>query len=109
MGVMLRGMINKLVELSVPNPTVCGLIVKGFKCTTYRLDLKAKHVYRMVELQEFLLPQESYQVGCLPTCIQALGQVKLNAPFQAHDIRYPGKLIWRVKKICSEFYYHEMM
>ncbi|KAI9494178.1 hypothetical protein BDB00DRAFT_336819 [Zychaea mexicana] len=76
MGIMLRGMIDKLVELSVPNPTVCGLIVKGFKCTTYRLDLKAKHVYRMVELQEFLLPQESYQVGCLPTCIQALGQVK---------------------------------
>ncbi|KAI9494198.1 hypothetical protein BDB00DRAFT_787407 [Zychaea mexicana] len=73
MGIMLRGMINKLVELSVPNPTFCTI---GFKCTTYRLDLKAKHVYRMVELQEFLLPQESNQVGCLPTCIQALGQVK---------------------------------
>ncbi|KAI8136758.1 hypothetical protein BJV82DRAFT_675707 [Fennellomyces sp. T-0311] len=85
MGRMMKAMLNELVLLGASQSTVLtnfnttkniGLIATGFVCTSYRMDMKAKHVYRMVELCAFRLPNSQYELVCLPLVMQGLEQVK---------------------------------
>ncbi|KAG2215680.1 hypothetical protein INT45_003781 [Circinella minor] len=73
---MMKNMLNELVKLGVREPCVCGLIVEGYLCRTHRMNIKAKHIYAMVQLSDFRLPNKPFEISCLGITMQNLWQIK---------------------------------
>ncbi|KAG1501684.1 hypothetical protein G6F50_003234 [Rhizopus delemar] len=55
LGRQMKTMLGKLVDIGVESPVVCGILVEGFKCSTYIMDLKYEATYRMIRLASFNL------------------------------------------------------
>ncbi|CAG8731878.1 861_t:CDS:2, partial [Acaulospora morrowiae] len=51
---------------------ICGLLVEGFQCRLFVMDLKYEAIYRMILLGKFYLPRDSSDFGVLPTSIERL-------------------------------------
>lgn len=50
-------MLDKLVDLKIPSPMVCGIWVDGVNCYAYTMDLEYGGIYRMIEIGKFILPK----------------------------------------------------
>ncbi|CAG8578662.1 2393_t:CDS:10 [Cetraspora pellucida] len=73
LGNGMKDIIDKCIEDGVEDT---NLIICGFQCRVYAMDLKYEAIYRMILLGKFYLPRDSSDFGVLPTSIERLMQVK---------------------------------
>lgn len=95
LGSMLKVMLNDLVEARIQDPVVCGMIVDGkssvlcnsfnpysirlgLKAKTYRMELRGKHQYAMIEMASFRLPEETSDFIYIPDATEALLQIHVS-------------------------------
>jgi hypothetical protein len=55
---------------------VCGLLVDGFQCNLYAMDLKFDAIYRMIRLDRFYLPRDQHDLSVVLSAIEVLSQAK---------------------------------
>ncbi|KAI7848362.1 hypothetical protein BDC45DRAFT_541073 [Circinella umbellata] len=68
LGYMMRRMLLELINEQVEDPVVLGMIVSGYQCSTYR-----------IEMQKFNLQYHYHEITLLNTVIASLYQVKILA------------------------------
>ncbi|RHZ84847.1 hypothetical protein Glove_74g86 [Diversispora epigaea] len=78
LGNEMKDIIDKCIDDGVKNNDliICGLLVEGFQCRLFAMDLKYEAIYRMILLGKFYLPRDSSDLGVLPTSIERLMQMK---------------------------------
>lgn len=76
MGKEMKCMLDCLINAGVDAPVTCGLLVEGFKCTTYSMQLKADGVYLMVEHGQSHLLQTPLCIPNVPGIVEHLLQLK---------------------------------
>lgn len=76
LGKEMKRMIDYLVDASIENISVCGILVEGVKCFTYMMDLEYDGVYRMVQLGQFNLVRDVSDILLIPKAIEYLLQTK---------------------------------
>ncbi|KAG0171396.1 hypothetical protein DFQ28_001064 [Apophysomyces sp. BC1034] len=54
-GKEMRTMLNYLIRLGVPSPSVGGILIQGRQITTFQFDIVAPKLYRMVKLCELVM------------------------------------------------------
>ncbi|CAG8627940.1 8327_t:CDS:10, partial [Ambispora gerdemannii] len=81
-GNEMKDIIDKCIDDGVKNNDliICGLLVEGFQCRLFAMDLKYEAIYRMILLGKFYLPRDSSDLGVLPTSIERLIQMKEASP-----------------------------
>jgi hypothetical protein len=75
LSIELQLMINRLVEAGVDSPEVYGVIIRGYRCSSYKMDLKAPSVYRMIRLKSFYLPRSLHDLNTLNNSIACIRQI----------------------------------
>ncbi|CAO3638490.1 unnamed protein product [Cunninghamella blakesleeana] len=76
LGKEMKMMIDALSNKNIGDKVVCGLLVEGFVCTSFCMDLKYDGIYRMVELGKFYLLREPLDLVLVPRIVQYLLQIK---------------------------------
>ncbi|KAJ8651880.1 hypothetical protein O0I10_012549 [Lichtheimia ornata] len=66
-------MLNKLVGLQVPGPAVHGMWVDGMQVQTFKMDLVANGMYRLVEMDSFELVRSFDDLSRMRAILQKLG------------------------------------
>ncbi|CAJ0907449.1 1045_t:CDS:2, partial [Entrophospora sp. SA101] len=56
---------------------ICGLLVDGYQCNLYTMDLKYSGIYRMILLGVFYLPRSHHDFGVFQRTIELLTQFKV--------------------------------
>ncbi|RUS20333.1 hypothetical protein BC937DRAFT_95471 [Endogone sp. FLAS-F59071] len=78
LGNEMKDVMDKIIDDGVDKDVVvCGLLVEGFRCDLFAMDLRYDAIYRMVRLGRFYLPRDRYDFGVVPTAIQVLLQAKV--------------------------------
>lgn len=77
LSVELQMMLNKLAQAGVEAPQVFGMIIYGFECFTFKMDLIAPGIYRMIKLKSFFVPQNVYDLPTLHNAMASLNQINL--------------------------------
>ncbi|KAG0179965.1 hypothetical protein DFQ29_001442, partial [Apophysomyces sp. BC1021] len=77
LGQQMKIMINSIVKADISSPVVCGILVEGYQCSTYKMDLPFPGVYRMVKLQDFVLCHDRSSLSSIPNMYRYLSQVKV--------------------------------
>ncbi|CAG8649157.1 1746_t:CDS:10 [Gigaspora rosea] len=77
-GNEMKDMLDKCIEDGVNNIdlTICGILVEGFQCSVFAMDLKFDAIYRMILLGKFFLPQNIHNLNVLSIAIEELMQTK---------------------------------
>lgn len=75
-GKEMRTMLNDLIRLGVPSPSVGGILIQGRQITTFQLDIIAPKLYRMVKLCELVMFDTLDQIVSLPAIVSRVSQVK---------------------------------
>ncbi|CAG8488247.1 6313_t:CDS:2, partial [Scutellospora calospora] len=73
LGNEMKDIIDKCFDDGVEDS---NLVICGFLCRVYTMDLKFEAIYRMILLGKFYLPRDSSDLGVLPISIERLMQVK---------------------------------
>ncbi|KAI7904958.1 uncharacterized protein BX663DRAFT_501159 [Cokeromyces recurvatus] len=69
--------LSKLVLQKVDNPVVVGLLIKGTKASTFKMDIAYNGQYRMVELSQFHLLQEyTDDIMLVPIIMEKMFQIQ---------------------------------
>ncbi|CAJ0764273.1 9470_t:CDS:10, partial [Entrophospora sp. SA101] len=78
LGNELKDVLDKAAEdgICCNNLRVCGLLVEGFQCSFYIMDLKYEAVYRIIHVGKFFLPCNFYNLDTAPTTIEIMMQMK---------------------------------
>ncbi|CAG8627314.1 133_t:CDS:10 [Ambispora gerdemannii] len=78
LGNEMKDIIDKCIDDGVKSNDliICGLLVEGFQCRLFVMDLKYEAIYRMILLGKIYLPRDSSDLGVLPTSIERLMQMK---------------------------------
>ncbi|KAF7724813.1 hypothetical protein EC973_000697 [Apophysomyces ossiformis] len=76
LGKEMKLMLDALIKSEVPNPKVCGLLVNGSSCKTYRMDLEYEAIYRLVQLDEFELVTSINSMLQTTLVVESLLQLK---------------------------------
>ncbi|RHZ59533.1 hypothetical protein Glove_363g46 [Diversispora epigaea] len=78
LGNEMKDILDKCIDNGVGNKnmTICGLLVEGFQCRLFAMDLKYEAIYRMILLGKFYFPRDNSDLGVLPTSIERLMQIK---------------------------------
>ncbi|CAG8592853.1 4605_t:CDS:10 [Paraglomus occultum] len=77
-GNEMKDMLDKCIEdgAKTRDLTICSMLVEGFQCSVFVMDLKFDAIYRMILLGKFFLPQNIHNLSVLPTAIEELMQIK---------------------------------
>ncbi|KAI7854487.1 hypothetical protein BDC45DRAFT_569173 [Circinella umbellata] len=84
-GNMLREMLSKLVIGKVPNPVVFGMVMNGYNCTTYKLQLNHAYVFELIELKKFDLPSQPHNFKQIDNAVEGLNQIKYTLVLQMKE------------------------
>ncbi|KAI9497240.1 hypothetical protein BDB00DRAFT_805634, partial [Zychaea mexicana] len=70
----MKDSLDKMVQDGVDNPkiTILGLLVEGFRCTLFVMDLKYQAVYRLIPLAVFYIPRDLHDFDVLSSSFEAL-------------------------------------
>ncbi|KAL1932874.1 hypothetical protein VTP01DRAFT_8552 [Rhizomucor pusillus] len=98
LGKEMKCICDNLVSLSVREPVVTGILVKGFECRLYKLSLRHEAIYEMVEIGSFRLPDSLLEVESLPGAVEEIMMLKESAI----KIKTFVNLILNEKIECSE-------
>ncbi|KAI8393984.1 uncharacterized protein BYT42DRAFT_552950 [Radiomyces spectabilis] len=69
-GKELKGMVDCLVNANVKDPVVCGILVQGFNCATYWLELKSDGVYVLTCLGKSALLRSPMDLPLVPSIVE---------------------------------------
>ncbi|KAI9247788.1 hypothetical protein EDC94DRAFT_589687 [Helicostylum pulchrum] len=61
----------------VTNKVVYGLLVEGFKCRLFAMDLKYYKLYILHMLSQFYLPRDKYKLGIISSCFSRLERLNV--------------------------------
>ncbi|KAI8070545.1 uncharacterized protein B0P05DRAFT_573276 [Gilbertella persicaria] len=75
-AVLMKLMINRLVQNSIPSPVVCGFVDNGDFIKTYKMSLTSNGSYSFVELACFPSIRCLNSLACLPVMIEHMNQLK---------------------------------
>ncbi|CEP12192.1 hypothetical protein [Parasitella parasitica] len=75
-GKQMAWMLNMLIRQGVSHPVVGGILLEGFKMTTYKMDLQYPRTYRMIELASHSLFDNLQDISSLPSIISSVIQLK---------------------------------
>ncbi|CAG8674653.1 2211_t:CDS:2, partial [Acaulospora morrowiae] len=77
-GNEMKDMLDKCIEDGVKTKdlAVCSILVEGFQCSMFVMDLKFDAIYRMILLGKFFLPQNIHNLNVLSMAIEELMQIK---------------------------------
>lgn len=53
-GKEMRSMLNALIRIGVTNPSIGGILIQGSHVSTYKFDIIAPKIYRMIKLSDLL-------------------------------------------------------
>jgi len=89
-GNEMKDALDKMIDDGIESKdvTICGLLVQGFRCSMFIMDLRYDAIYRMVLLGCFYLPRDHYDFGVLLRAIEVLMQAQA--------------IVVRTAKICVE-------
>ncbi|CAG8697679.1 6267_t:CDS:2, partial [Scutellospora calospora] len=73
LGNEMKDILDKCINNGVDNK---NLIICGFQCRLFVMDLKYEAIYRMILLGKFYLPRDNSDFSVLPTSIERLMQIK---------------------------------
>ncbi|CAO3610145.1 unnamed protein product [Mucor hiemalis] len=76
LGKQMAWMLNMLIRQGVSHPVVGGILLEGFKMTTYKMDLQYPRTYRMIELASHNLFDNLQDISTLPSIISSVIQIK---------------------------------
>ncbi|CAO3635136.1 unnamed protein product [Cunninghamella echinulata] len=76
LGYELKIMIDYLVDNGISNPTVCGAWIDDFNVKLFKMDLKYNGIYRMMEFNEFKLPESIEDIVKVPVILPYLLTLK---------------------------------
>ncbi|CAO3678056.1 unnamed protein product [Rhizopus stolonifer] len=76
MSLELQLMINRMVANKINNPVVYGVVVQGFGCDVYRMELVAPLVYLLIKVRSFYLPRSTCDLTVALTTIPTLLQLQ---------------------------------
>jgi len=77
LGNELKDVIDTIADKDVGTAVVvCGLLVEGFRCDLFVMDLKYEAIYRMIHLGRFYLPRDRCDFDVLSNAIEVLLQTK---------------------------------
>ncbi|RIB04499.1 hypothetical protein C2G38_2283909, partial [Gigaspora rosea] len=78
LGNEMKDMLDKCIEDGVKNGnlTICGILVEGFQCSVFIMDLKFDAIYRMIPLRKFFLPQNIHNLNIIAIAIEELMQAR---------------------------------
>lgn len=77
LGQRMKLMLNTIIKSNIEAPVVCGMLVEGYKCSTYKMDIPFPGVYRMINLQNFDICHDHSSFSSLPNMYKYLSQLKL--------------------------------
>ncbi|KAL1931837.1 hypothetical protein VTP01DRAFT_8893 [Rhizomucor pusillus] len=69
-------MIDELIKKKFSGTVVAGIVISGSECRTYKMDIPASGIYRLVELQRFDLITRKTQIAVLPQVVEGFLQIK---------------------------------
>ncbi|CAO3601303.1 unnamed protein product [Absidia cylindrospora] len=73
----MKRMVDRLVDAGVHDVAVCGgMLIKGFRCETFTMDLKLDGIYRMTQVAHFYLLCDASDFLLATHVIETLLQVK---------------------------------
>ncbi|CAG8688624.1 4033_t:CDS:2, partial [Funneliformis mosseae] len=77
-GNEMKNMLDKCIKNGVKTKdlSICSILVEGFQCSVFVMDLKFDAIYRMILLGKFFLPQNVHNLNVLSIAIEELMQIK---------------------------------
>ncbi|KAG1369271.1 hypothetical protein G6F61_012473 [Rhizopus arrhizus] len=69
--------VDAQIDLGVRNPTSLGLLVEGYSCTLYMMDIKDEGVYIPVQIKRFFLPEVRENLVNVPSVVEGFLFVKV--------------------------------
>ncbi|KAF0554395.1 hypothetical protein F8M41_019166 [Gigaspora margarita] len=78
LGNEMKDIIDKCIddEINIKNIVICGLLIEGFQCNVFAMDLEHEATYRLIFLGRFYFPRSSYDLSVLSRAIENLMRVK---------------------------------
>ncbi|OBZ81267.1 hypothetical protein A0J61_10684 [Choanephora cucurbitarum] len=76
LGFTLKSMLDSLIKRGMRSPRVLGLLVDGFDCYLYMMQIDNEAIYQMVELRRFSLPKSEEELLLLRNLFEATFLVK---------------------------------
>ncbi|KAI9493185.1 hypothetical protein BDB00DRAFT_788228 [Zychaea mexicana] len=78
LALQMKDSIDKMINDGVDDPeiTVSGLLIEGFRCTLFVMDLKYQKIYRFIPLQVFYIPRDRHDFGVLLHSFKALSTME---------------------------------
>ncbi|KAF7727354.1 hypothetical protein EC973_007663 [Apophysomyces ossiformis] len=68
--------INEMVCQGVDHPVVCGILVEGFHCRTFAMDLSHSGIYRMIAFKRFKLCRSIQEMVLFPAMFENILHLK---------------------------------
>ncbi|OBZ81599.1 hypothetical protein A0J61_10353 [Choanephora cucurbitarum] len=76
MGFILKFMLDNMVKHGMKKPKAFGLLVDGFNCYLYKMQLLYEAIYEMTEMESFALPRSADELPLLKDFLQSMLRVK---------------------------------
>ncbi|CAG8797019.1 8001_t:CDS:10, partial [Gigaspora margarita] len=78
LGNEMKDIIDKCIddEINIKNIVICGLLIEGFQCNVFAMDLEYEATYRLIFFGRFYFPRSSYDLSVLSRAIENLMRVK---------------------------------
>ncbi|KAJ8657671.1 hypothetical protein O0I10_006486 [Lichtheimia ornata] len=72
----MKKMLDAMVDARVPSPVVCGLLVEGHECTSYKMEMVSEAVYALTRLAEFSLLRGQHDLATIVSTVQYCWQLR---------------------------------
>ncbi|KAG2219319.1 hypothetical protein INT45_003141 [Circinella minor] len=78
LGNEMKDAIDKIVIDGFDNKdiSVLGILIEGFRCTLFGMDLTYQATYRLVPISVFFIPQDRHDFARLPNCFSAISTMR---------------------------------
>ncbi|KAI8985053.1 hypothetical protein BDB01DRAFT_721676, partial [Pilobolus umbonatus] len=73
----MKGSIDEQIDFGVDKPTSFGLLVEGYKCSLYMMEIKGDGIYISVMIKRFWLVEEVENAVNIPAIVDSLLFVKV--------------------------------
>ncbi|ORE06743.1 hypothetical protein BCV72DRAFT_262542 [Rhizopus microsporus var. microsporus] len=83
----MRTMLNDLIRLGIPSPSVGGILIQGHQITTFQLDIIGPKLYRMINLCKLNMFNTLDDIVSLPVIVLQMLQAKQIAMDTARKVQ----------------------
>ncbi|KAI7883496.1 hypothetical protein K492DRAFT_205451 [Lichtheimia hyalospora FSU 10163] len=72
----MKKMLDAMVEAHVPSPVVCGMLVEGHECSTFKMELVSEAIYVKTRLAWFSLLRGKQDLATIVSTVQYCWQLR---------------------------------